>query len=386
MRINLKKFTRAAVIAVILTAALSVLIAYAVLGITGHKIVKQSDLEAKDDLLKKNEKIYEMQDDIEKHFLFDAKENDGKEAMAKALAESLGDDYSEYMSADELKAWEEAVNSGFTGIGITCNASDGRGEILSIAEDGPADAAELEEGDVITKVDGKEFETEKEFLKAISGRPGKTLHLEVLRGWYTFEKDITIAEVEMRSVTSRVVGKNTGYIRITTFSSKSSEEFAAELKSLEEKGVRALILDLRGNGGGYVDQGIKICDMILPECTIGFLEDKDGKRKTFNSDEESCSLPLAVLVDEKTASASEIVTAAIKGNKAGTIVGQKTFGKGLSQTEFMFKDGSCLKLTTARYLTPSGKIIDGKGIAPDEKVKQGDEGDRQLKKAVALLK
>lgn len=389
MKINMKKFIRAEVVIIILTSALAVLIAYGIVNLTGHKIVSKDYLRKKDAKIAKHEKIYDIQSKINKEYLFSADETVENDSMLKALVSSLGDKYSEYMTEDEVKAWEDAVNSGFTGIGITFNVADGRAEILSVAEDGPADAAELKEGDVIKAVNGKEFETESDFLKAISGKPGKTLKLEVLRGWYTFEANVTIADVKMRAVSSKVIDKDTGYIRITSFSKNSAEEFSAELKSLNEKQVKTLIVDLRDNGGGYVDQGIKICDMLLPECTIGYLEDKNGKRKTFNSDEESCGLKLAVLINEKSASASEIVAAAVKDNKAGITVGRKTYGKGLSQTEFKFKDGSALKLTTAQYLTPSEKTLDGKGVTPDYKIGKGDDGedkDKQLDKAVELLK
>ncbi len=387
MKINMKKFIRAEIVILILTAALTVLIAYGIVSMTGHKIVSKDYLKKKDAKIARHEKIYDIQSKIDKEYLFNTDEAEENNSMLKALVGGLGDKYSEYMTEDEVRAWEEAVNSGFTGIGITFNVTDGRAEILSVAEDGPADAAELKEGDVIKAVNGKEFETESDFLKAISGKPGKTLKLEVLRGWYTFNADVTIAEVKMRAVTSKVIDKDIGYIRITSFSKDSAEEFSTELKSLNEKQVKSLIIDIRDNGGGYVDQGIKICDMLLPECTIGYLEDKNGKRKTFNSDEESCGLKLAVLINEKSASASEILAAAVKDNKAGVTVGRKTYGKGLSQTEFKFKDGSALKLTTAQYLTPSEKVLDGKGVTPDNKISKGeDDKDKQLDKAVALLK
>ena len=390
MRINPGKFARFAVLVLILTAALSIFVSYEVLKLTGRKIVTEDELKAKDDVIAKHAKIYELQEDIEKNFLFDYDESEQTEAMAKALAESLGDKYTEYMTASELVEWEEAVNSGFTGIGITFNVTDGRAEVTSVAEDGPADAADIKEGDVIRTVDEQEFETESEFIKLISGDPGKTLKLDMLRGWYTFTANVTIAEVEMRAVSSKVLDDDTGYIRITSFSKNSSKEFAEELKSLNDKKVKSLIIDLRNNGGGYVDQGISICDQILPECTISIMEDKKGKTTTYNSDEEACGLPLAVLVNDKSASAAEIVAAAVKDNKAGPVVGTRTYGKGISQQEFRFKDGSCLMLTTARFLTPSGKVIDGKGVKPDtvvkEKTEDEDEGDRQLKKAMQLVK
>ena len=387
MKINPKKFIRAAIAVLILTAALTVLIAYALLNATGHRIVTEDYLKKKDEKIEEHKKLYDLQEKIDKEYLFDIDKAGEYESMAKALVDSLDDKYSEYMTEEEVSEWETAVNNGFTGIGITFNVADGRATVLSVAEDGPADAADMEEGDVIRSVNGTEFETESDFIKLISGKPGKTLKLAVLRGWYTFDANVTIADVKMRAVTSRTIDDNTGYIRITSFSEDSADEFAAELKTLNDKQVKSLVIDLRDNGGGYVDQGIKICDMLLPECTIGYLENKKGKRKIFNSDEASCGLPIAVLVNEGSASASEILAAAVRDNKAGIIVGKKTYGKGLAQTEYKFKDGSALKLTTAQYLTPLEEAVDGKGIKPDHKVNKGDgEDDKQLDKAVALLK
>lgn len=389
MRVNMKKLVRALIVGAVILIALTLLVAYAAVTLTGRKIVKESDLKEKDEQIAELGKLYEMRDDIDADFLFDADEAKEMDAMAAGLAQSLDDEYSEYMTSDELAQWENAVNSGFTGIGITSNAEDGRAVVLSVAEDGPADAAGIKEGDVIKSVNDQEFDNERDFLNAITGKPGDTLKLSVLRGWYTFDVDVTIAEVKMRAVTGKVINKDIGYIRITTFSKESASEFAAEMKTLMDKQIKGLVIDLRDNGGGYVDQGVKICDAILPECTIGYLENKQGDRETFNSDETCIDLPLAVLVNERSASASEIVAAAVKGNKAGTVVGMKTYGKGLSQKEYKFDDGSCLKLTVAQYLTPAGDPIDGKGVKPDKKVKESDDaedGDVQLKAAVKLLK
>lgn len=386
----MKKLIRALIVGGLILIALTLLAAYAAIKLSGREIVSSSDIREKDDQIARFGKLYEMQDDIDADFLFDADKDKGMDAMAAGLAGSLDDEYSEYMTADELEQWENAVNSGFTGIGITSNAEDGRAVVLSVADDGPADAAGIKEGDVIKAVNDQTFETEREFLQAITGKPGDTLKLTVLRGWYTFDADVTIAEVKMRAVTGKVISKNLGYIRITTFSKTSSDEFNAELKALTDKQVKGLVIDLRDNGGGYVDQGLKICDAILPECTIGYLENKKGDRETYNSDEACIDVPLAVLVNEKTASASEILAAAVKGNNAGSIVGTRTFGKGLSQKEYKFSDGSCLKLTVAQYLTPAGDPIDGKGIKPDKKVKESDDpeedDDLQLKAAVKLLR
>ncbi len=389
MKVNVRKLVRFMIAAAVVLSALTLLAAYAVLTLSGRSIVKNDVLKGKDERIAELGKLYEMRDDIDADFLFDADESAGIDAMAAALAGSLGDEYSEYMTADELAEWENAVNSGFTGIGITSNAEDGRAVVLSVADDGPADAAGIKEGDVIKAVNEETFDNERAFLKAIAGKPGDTLKLSVLRGWYTFDVDVTIAEVSMRAVTGKVINKDLGYIRITTFSRTSAEEFEAELKSLTDKQVKGLIIDIRDNGGGYVDQGVRICDDILPECTIGYLEDKKGGKETFNSDESGIDVPLAVLVNEKSASASEILAAAVRGNGAGTIVGVKTYGKGLSQKEYKFSDGSCLKLTVARYLTPEGEPIDGRGVKPDKKVKEPEnkeDGDVQLEEAVKIVR
>lgn len=388
MKINTKKLIRFLIVAGLLLIALTLLAAYAAIRLSGRSIVRNSEIEKRDDQIAELGKLYEMRNDIEADFLFDADETLEMDAMARGLASSLNDEYSEYMTREELAEWENAVNSGFTGIGITSNAEDGRAVVLSVADDGPADAAGIEEGDVIKAVNGESFDNEKDFLHAITGKPGDTLKLSVLRGWYTFDVDVTIAEVKMRAVTSKVIDKDIGYIRITTFSKTSGTEFETELKALMDKQVKGLVIDLRDNGGGYVDQSIMICDAILPECTIGYLENKKGDRETFNSDEACIDIPLAVLVNEKSASASEILAAAVKGNQAGSVVGVKTFGKGLSQREYTFSDGSCLKLTVAQYLTPAGDPIDGKGVKPDKKVKESDDpeaGDVQLKEAVKVL-
>ena len=179
-----------------------------------------------------------------------------------------------------------------------------------------------------------------------------------------------------------------GYILIKSFEEGTSEEFETELSAFEKQGVKSMIIDLRDNGGGYIDEGIKIADRLLKEGTITYMEDVNGKRKYYNSDEKATKIKYVVLVNENTASTSEILTAAIKDNKGGKIVGTKTFGKGIVQETTKFKDGSSLKLTVLRYFSPKGKVIHKKGIVPDVKVELDVNAgvDNQLKMAQTVLK
>ena len=196
------------------------------------------------------------------------------------------------------------------------------------------------------------------------------------------------AEVTENSVDGTVLDGDIGYIRIASFAKKTAEEFKTELASMESKNVKGLIIDIRQNGGGYAEQGITIADMLLPECTITYMEDKQGKKKYYNSDESSTDLPYVLLVDENTASTSEILAAAVQDNKGGKLIGETTFGKGIVQVEYSFEDGSALKLTTHQYFSPNGKKIHKKGVKPDVVVKYdiGSGKDAQLARAKKILK
>lgn len=175
-----------------------------------------------------------------------------------------------------------------------------------------------------------------------------------------------------KSVESSMLDGNIGYIRLTGFAEDTAESFGTERRALENQGAKALIIDLRGNQGGYTEQGIRTADQLLPECTITSIVDAKGKRRYYNSDGSTTKLPYAVLVDRNTASAAEIVAAAVKENHGGAVLGEKTYGKGVIQREKSYDDGSVLHYTAGEFFTPSGGKINGVGIMPDTECVSGD--------------
>lgn len=312
------------------------------------------------------------------------------DGMYKGMVESLGDKYSEYMTAEEYKAWQEDMNGAFYGVGLTMQVSKkdkGHFTVVSVVKDSPAEKAGFIEGDIVTKVDGKTYDSLNSAVKNIRGEKGTKVTLTYIRDGS--EKEITLVreEITISSVGSSMLDNKVGYILITSFSENTGKEFEEAVSKLEKEGAKSLVIDLRNNGGGFVDQGIMVADELLGKCTVVEYIDNNGNKSYSYSDADKTKLPYAVLVNGATASASEIVTAAIKDNKGGIIVGTKTFGKGIIQSTKRIKDGSAIKLTIMEYRSPDGHVIHEKGIKPDYvvKLKKNDRTDYQLKKAVTLL-
>lgn len=312
------------------------------------------------------------------------------DGMYKGMVESLGDKYSEYMTAEEYKAWQEDMNGAFYGVGLTMQVSkkdNGHFTVVSVVKDSPAEKAGFIEGDIVTKVDGKTYDSLNSAVKNIRGEKGTKVTLTYIRDGS--EKEITLVreEITISSVGSSMLDNKVGYILITSFSENTGKEFEEAVSKLEKEGAKSLVIDLRNNGGGFVDQGIMVADELLGKCTLVEYIDNNGNKSYSYSDADKTKLPYAVLVNGATASASEIVTAAIKDNKGGIIVGTKTFGKGIIQSTKRIKDGSAIKLTIMEYRSPDGHVIHEKGIKPDYvvKLKKNERTDYQLKKAVTLL-
>ena len=255
-------------------------------------------------------------------------------------------------------------------------------------KDSPADSAGIRKGDIILEVDDKTFDDIEKVAEALKGELGSRVRV-------TFERDGKIKTVrlvrgtiEQPSVGSTIIDKKYGYIYLSAFEKETDKQFEEALTKLENRNLKGLIIDLRGNGGGIAETGINVADMLLPECVITKTVDKNGKEEVYNSDGECTRLKYVLLVDGDTASSSEIVAAAVRDNKGGNIVGTKTFGKGIIQTMEVLKDGSSIELTTMEYLSPDGSHIHEKGIKPDYVVKQSKKNgkDAQLQKAISLLK
>lgn len=326
---------------------------------------------------------------IDKKSIFKFNDKKAKDAALKAIVASLGDEYSEYLTKKETAAWESYLNGEFSGIGISFQKNDnGEYQVTEVFKNSPAENAGIKSGDIILKVDGKLYDTSEEMSEHIRGKNGTKVELVLRRDNKEINATMTRETVKEKTVYGKVLDDGSGYILIKSFEEGTSEEFETELSAFEKQGVKSMIIDLRDNGGGYIDEGIKIADRLLKEGTITYMEDVNGKRKYYNSDEKATKTKYVVLVNENTASTSEILTAAIKDNKGGKIVGTKTFGKGIVQETTKFKDGSSLKLTVLRYFSPKGKVIHKKGIVPDVKVDLDVNAgvDNQLKMAQTVLK
>lgn len=328
-------------------------------------------------------------DAIDKKSIFEFNEKNAKDAALKAVVDSIGDEYSEYLTKKETDEWESYLNGEFSGIGISFQKNDkGEYQVTEVFKDSPAEKSGIKIGDIILKVDGNLYKTSEEMSEHIRGESGTTVELILMRNNKEIKASITRETVKEKTVYAKVMDDGSGYIVIKSFEDGTAKEFETELSAFEKQGIKSMVIDLRDNGGGYIDEGMEIADRLLKEGTITYMEDVKGKRKYFNSDEKATKIKYVVLVNENTASTSEILTAAIKDNNGGKIVGSKTFGKGIVQETTKFKDGSSLKLTVLRYFSPKGKVIHKKGIKPDIEVKFDPSSgtDNQLEMAKSLLK
>ena len=387
--ISKKKLRKIIIIAVIcgMLAATLLLAALHMAGVlavtTGGNYARMKDIS------QKYAKLYDIQQKIDRKCLWKVSEEKQMDAVYKGLVGSLDDKYSEYFNAKEAKEWKTYMNGTYYGIGISFGQEEnGDFMVYKVFIDSPAEKAGIEQGDIIRKVDGKTYKTSDEVSQAVRGKSGTTVKVTYERNGKEKTVEVMRAEVNDSSVGSRMLEDGIGYIWISSFSQNTAKEFQRELSDMEGKSVKGLIIDVRENGGGYMDQGLKVADMLLPEGTITYTEDRDGKREYFNSKEGSTDTPYVLLVDKNTASTSEILAAAVKDNQGGKLIGETTFGKGIVQVEYAYKDGSELKLTAYQYFSPNGNTIHMKGVKPDYKVKFNikDGNDDQLNKAIEVLK
>lgn len=345
------------------------------------------------------QKLEELKGFIQDNYYLPTDDVPFEEGMIDGLFGALNDPYSVYMNPDEYKSFNETSAGSFGGIGIVISAGeDNLITVVAPIEDTPAERLGVKTGDKIIKVDGKEVFGNKqdEAVKMIKGEPGTEVTLTLVRGEEKpFDLKITRAIIVIKSVKSRMLpgADKLGYLRITSFDDKVTEEFISHLKALQQQGAKGLVLDLRGNPGGSLQHVVEIADYILGKQLIVYTKDNQGREERFESDAKKIDLPIVVLVDGGSASASEILTGAIKDGKAGVVIGTTTFGKGLVQTVRDLPGGDGIKLTIAQYFTPSGAYIHGKGIAPDIEVKPAsdkepanDAEDNQLQEAIKQLK
>lgn len=347
-------------------------------------------------------KIKELLGQINLYYYKDTDKADLTDGLYKGLFEGLGDSYSVYYTKEEYESMMASTSGTYVGIGavLSQDVKTMQVSILHVYENTPAEKAGLKDGDVIVKVEdinAAEMEL-SELVTHIRGDKGTTVHMQIAREGEAdyLELDIERDKVEVPTVTSEMLDNHIGYIAITEFAEPTEEQFMQAVNSLKDQGMESVIIDLRDNPGGYLTAVTEILDDILPEGLTVYTEDKYGNRQNYTSDEEhKMDYPMAVLVNENSASASEIFAGAIKDYQYGTLIGTKTFGKGIVQSVRQLSDGSAIKLTTAKYYTPKGNYIHEVGIEPDVELEYEYTGDKnadydktydnQIQKAIEIL-
>lgn len=306
--------------------------------------------------------------------------NEAFSTAIKGLSAGLNDPYTVYYTPDEMKSYLEGVSGNYVGIGVSVHMDENY--LLTVADvfaDSPAKEAGLLKNDKIVKVDNEDVTTIKDadlIVKKIKGVPNTKVRITIYRPSETEYRDIELERrvINISWISSEVLEDNIGYIHIKQFDDDIYRDFEEHLDSLMAKGIKGLVIDLRDNPGGSYYQVARIADRIVPKGIVVYTEDRHKNRNEQYSDERELNMPLAVLVNGYSASASEILAACVQDYNKGLIVGTKTFGKGLVQEiDIDFTNGGGLKYTKARYFTPSGKSIHGEGVMPDVEIELSEE-------------
>ncbi|MDD3220775.1 MAG: S41 family peptidase [Lachnospiraceae bacterium] len=317
-----------------------------------------------------------------------------EEGIYAGYVAGLEENYTTYYTAEDFAVVMESTSGSYSGIGayVSQNMNTGIITIANPFEGGPAAEAGMQKEDILFSVEGEEV-TGVDVSKVVArmkGEPGTSVNLTVYRASEDEYIDFTIerAVVDVPTVEYRMLDNQTGYIQITEFEEVTAGQFKTAVEDLKAQGMEKLIFDLRDNGGGLLTSVCDVLDTVLPKELLVYTIDKDGnKEESWARDDDKVEVPMAVLVNGNTASASEIFTGALKDYGVAEVIGTTTFGKGIVQSIIPFKDGSALKLTTAKYYTPSGVCIHGVGIEPDMVVEydRESEDDNQLQAAMDYL-
>ena len=369
---------------------------------TGDKVViSKSALQSFQETVDKYKEVEELSDYIKTNYYLDVTEETLVEGMKKGIFDVLEDPYSVYMDDEEFTDYMESSSGEYPGIGIyLAPNADNEIEIVSPIEDTPADKAGLLAKDLIIGVNGETVNADvmDEAIATIKGEPGTPVTLTIYRPSKKekFDVDITREWIDVKVVKSKMIDDQIGYLRLSMFDEQSAAEFEKHLKELQASGAKGVVVDLRQNPGGYLSQCVEIADMLLGKELIVYTESRNGDDEEYYSDDQKVDVQLVVLVDNGSASASEILTGALKDHKAATIVGTTTFGKGVVQIVQPYSENTGFKLTTSQYFTPNGVSIHGIGIEPDVVIELDeayyeienptDADDNQLQKAIEIIK
>ncbi len=306
------------------------------------------------------------------------------------MVKALGDPHSLYLDPSMYRKLQDHTSGSFGGIGVVMGFKDHKVTVMSVMDGTPGQAAGIQPEDEIVAVDGvlsRDIEPEDVAMR-IRGEIGTEVVLRIRRQGEE-DKDYTIqrSSIHLRTAAEEMLPEGIGYIRIASFSEKTGQEFRESYDRLEEQGMRGLIIDLRANPGGLITSCVEIANMVVPLGPIVSVVQRDGTREEHDSKLVKSKYPIVVLIDGNSASASEILAGALQDTKAATLVGTQSYGKGSVQVVIPMNEGDALKLTIAKYYTPSGRSIDGVGIEPDVKVDMDPKAqqDVQLAKAIEVM-
>lgn len=370
----------AVILLILSVAAVCIAKGYIHIGVNGDVYIQSDAVTASDGIGSEVEgKLNAIDSVLESFYFGDVDDETAKDNIYKAYLSSYGDKYTMYYTADEYKALKESTNGKFYGIGAVCQLSGEGGVLLvDVYDNGAGYQAGLRSGDRVVNVDGRDI-TGMELSSAVAlikGDKGTSVTLEVIRGTERLTFSAVRDAVEAKTVSYTLLDNNIGYLSISQFEEVTTKQFKAAVEDLQSQGMKGLVIDIRNNPGGLLDTVVGMLKYMLPDGLIVYTEDKQGNRKEYKGqDNDEFNLPLAVIVNGNSASASEIFAGAIQDYGKGTIIGTQTYGKGIVQTVKPLTDGSAIKFTIAKYFTPKGQDIHGKGVTPDMVVEYDTDAD-----------
>ena len=404
--VSKRKYILTIVVVVFISVFLTLTLGNVLLVEIGQKVfLTKDEYSQMKEMYEKYAKQESVMQIAQRDFLYEADEKVMLEGALQGTLKALGDPYTQFLTKEEFESLMQDTEGSYEGIGVYITAGDDNKIIIvSPIEDTPAEKAGLKTGDKITRINGIEYSADQidAAVKVMKGEPGTSVTLTIQRAASDGTQnvsDIVInrEKIRIKTIKPAMLGDDIGYIRVTTFDMQTAKDFKAAYATLKNKGLKGLVIDLRFNPGGMISTTVEIADMFMGEGIVTYTKTKAGEIEYFKSDEKMEDIPIVILINEGSASASEIMAGAMKDTDRAVLIGNKTFGKGIVQKVQRFgNDGEGIKMTISEYFTPAGINIHGVGIEPDIEIQLPEdaegygyefyETDTQLQKAVEVLR